>query len=106
MRRSKSEKSIEKECKRLVEAKEGEFIKLLPFTISGLPDRLVILPNRPIFFVELKKAGEEPSPLQRVVHRFLLKLGQAVYVCDNVDGFKVILLKHLKLPTYDFGVTD
>lgn len=96
------EKDIEKRCRKLTELQKGLLIKILPFTMAGLPDRLCILPHRPMFFIEFKAPGKKPSKLQLAVHKILLKLGQAVYVCDNYEAFKVILLNHLNMPMYDF----
>lgn len=45
----------------------GFCIKLTPMGDNGWPDRLVILPGNVIGFLELKRPGEEPTPLQ--LHR-------------------------------------
>lgn len=56
----------------------------------GVPDRIVICPERQLEFVETKKPGETPEPLQRIVHKILGLLGFTVWVIDSyeeVDGF-------------------
>lgn len=55
------------------------------------PDRLVLFPGNVHEFVEFKKPGEEPTPLQRKLHRMLRRLGHTVHVCDNFEDFTGIL---------------
>jgi hypothetical protein len=50
-----------------------------------MPDRLALLPNGKIAFVEVKTTGEKPRPLQLARHRLLRQLGFKVYVLDNVS---------------------
>lgn len=54
---------------------------------NGVPDRIVFLPGmeRPVY-VELKKPGEKPSPVQSAVHDTLRRLGQDVFVIDSKKG--------------------
>lgn len=100
------EKSLEARCRLLVIKNGGLLIKILPSAMAGLPDRLCILPNRPMFFIELKKpGGKEPSELQKAVHRMLKKLGQITYVVYDFETMQQILQHHLNLPTYDFRTT-
>lgn len=42
---------------------------------DGMPDRMVLLPNGKIGFVEVKAPGEKPRALQLARHRMLRKLG-------------------------------
>jgi hypothetical protein len=57
-------------------------IKLAP-SKSGLPDRLVVFPDR-IEFVELKKDDGETSPIQKHMHRKLRSLGATVFVLTGI----------------------
>lgn len=54
---------------------------------NGVPDRIVFFPGaeRPVF-VELKKPGEKPSPIQAATHNTLRRLGQDVFVIDSKAG--------------------
>ncbi|WFQ80478.1 VRR-NUC domain-containing protein [Xenorhabdus sp. SF857] len=54
----------------------------------GVPDRIVILPNGRVVFVECKAPGEKPRPDQLREHERLRALGQTVVVLDskNVEG--------------------
>lgn len=56
---------------------------------AGVPDRLLIYKGRTLF-VELKRPGEEPRALQRVVAKKLREAGAYVYCIsskDQVDDF-------------------
>jgi len=51
---------------------------------SGVPDRLVIRSDGSVEFVELKKKGEKPRPLQLQVFRILeVFYGQTVTIIDS-----------------------
>lgn len=53
---------------------------------NGVPDRIVIFPDRAPVFVELKTESGDLSPLQRVQIGRLRKLGQRVEVVRGIDG--------------------
>lgn len=75
--------------KRLVDGAKkhgGKAYKWVSPGNSGVPDRIVLLPEGRLFFVELKRPGEKPRPLQVSVHKFMEKLGFKVYVIDTVEG--------------------
>jgi len=72
-----------------------EVIKLNLIGNSGWPDRLVIMDKGLVAFVELKKSGEEPRPLQNQRISLLKKLGHHVEWFDDAkDAFNYI--KNLK----------
>ncbi|MBD2797204.1 VRR-NUC domain-containing protein [Xenorhabdus sp. 18] len=54
----------------------------------GVPDRIVVLPDGRVVFVECKAPGEKPRPDQLREHERLRALGQTVVVLDskNVGG--------------------
>jgi hypothetical protein len=98
MRRLKeSEKVIEKLLVDTVEEHKGWAIKMICTFISGLPDRLILLPGGIIFFAELKSTGKKPSPRQLIVHEALRRLGFKVYVIDSTEQVKTVLEKYLIL---------
>ena len=78
------ETRVERALTPVVTARSGWAIKLLP-SVSGLPDRLVLLPGGRIIFVELKAPGNRPSAHQIVVHDRLRKLGFEVVVLSSVS---------------------
>lgn len=74
-------------------------LKLNPLGRVGLPDRLCVGPHKFILFVELKRLGKEPSPIQDWLHRGLRKFGFEVMVPDNitdaVKNFNERLYEHM-----------
>jgi|GraSoiStandDraft_46_1057282.scaffolds.fasta_scaffold01825_14 hypothetical protein len=93
---AKSETTIEQSMVRECRKHGGRAFKFIPIGFSGIPDRIVILPFVPIFFVEVKRVGGEASPLQRVMHAWLRSLGQEVYVLDSLDDFRLVIQSKLK----------
>ncbi len=86
-----SEKKIEARLRVWCKMNSGWCIKLLSNHITGLPDRLCLLPGGKIFFAELKSTGEKPSKIQLLVHRKLSNLGFNVFVIDNIENLKKVL---------------
>lgn len=79
------EKQIE--SKLVIEVKKigGIAPKLVSPGFDGMPDRLVLLPDGHIAFVELKAPGKKPRLLQLARHRLLRSLGFRVYVIDDAE---------------------
>lgn len=77
------EKAIEQELVKHVKARGGLCLKMNSLNMSGIPDRLVLLPNGKMGFVELKQKGKKPRPLQIRRMNQLTALG---YTCSLMDG--------------------
>ena len=77
------EKDIESYLVRQVEKLGGIALKYANGVQAGYPDRFCLLPEGKTFWVELKRKGESPRPLQLVRIRKLRKLGATVYVADS-----------------------
>jgi len=90
-----SEKLIEKTLAAEVKSLGGWSLKLLCQFVSGLPDRLVLLPGGIIFFVEVKSTGKKPTAVQRLVHEKLRRLGFRVEVIDSLKQLNEILNSYL-----------
>ena len=59
---------------------------------SGWPDRIVLLPDGKVGFVEVKAPGEHLRPMQEKWRDKCLRLG-IDYVCaDSIDAFKYFML--------------
>lgn len=58
---------------------------------DGWPDRIVLLPEGRIGFVEVKAQGKKPRPLQLHRHEQLRKIGYRVFVLDSEDQIGEIL---------------
>ena len=88
------ESVIENYLKNKVKSMKGIAIKLNSMSMSGLPDRMVLLPKGIILFVELKRLGGKARPLQLVTHRLLKNLGFEVYVIDSKKQVEEALNKY------------
>jgi hypothetical protein len=77
------EKSIEQKLVAKVKKLGGICPKFISPGYDGMPDRLVLLPKGKIGFVEVKKKGMKPRPLQLARHKLLKGLGFKVFVFDD-----------------------
>ena len=77
------EKAIEQKFVAAVKAAGGLAVKFTSPGFDGVPDRLALLPDGKMAFVEVKAPGEKPRPLQLARHRLLRRLGFRVYVLDG-----------------------
>lgn len=77
------EKTIEQKFRVAVKAAGGLAVKFASPGFDGVPDRLALLPDGKMAFVEVKAPGEKPRPLQLSRHRLLRRLGFKVYVLDD-----------------------
>jgi hypothetical protein len=79
---SERESQIEQRFTELCRLRGWQCLKLNLIGRRGWPDRMVLVPEQParyglpaqratIVFVELKRIGERPRPLQRAVHQWL-----------------------------------
>lgn len=85
------EKYIEQKLVKEVKNHGGIALKFTSPGFDGMPDRLVLLPNGKLAFVEVKAQGEKPRPLQLARHRFLMRLGFNVYVLDDVKQIEKMI---------------
>lgn len=85
------EKLIEKKLVTAVKRVGGLCPKFTSPGFDGVPDRIVILPNGHIGFVEIKTTGEKMRPLQVMRKRQLERLGFLVYCLDHPDQIGEIL---------------
>ena len=82
--------AVEKHLISATRACGGMCIKFTSPGMSGVPDRIVILPGGKIGFAELKAPGKKPRLVQRAVLRVLYRLGCRVAAIDNkksAEGF-------------------
>ena len=90
-----SEKEIESYLVRKIKNKKGIAYKFTSPGNSGVPDRICMLPNGKIFFVELKSPGKKPRALQVNQIRKITNLGQRVYVVDSKEMVDRVLENEL-----------
>lgn len=79
-----TEKQVEDKLVKSVKRKKGIAVKFSSPWMTGMPDRIVLLPGGRIFFVELKNENGKLSPRQKVVHGILASLGFKVEVISSL----------------------
>lgn len=88
-----SEKVIERKLVQAIKEKNGMCIKLLCDQLIGLPDRLCLLPNGRLIFVEVKTTGQKPRKIQLTMHNRLRTLGFEVEVIDTINALNNFIEK-------------
>ncbi len=86
-----NEKYIEQTLVKAVKEVGGIAPKMVSPGLSGMPDRLVLLPRGNLAFVELKAPGKKMRPLQVYRKSQLERLGFSVYCIDQVEQIESIL---------------
>lgn len=85
------EKAIESKLVKAVKSMGGLAPKFVSPGLDGVPDRLVLLPEGKIAFIEVKAVGETLRPLQVRRKRQLESLGFSVYCIDSPEQIGGIL---------------
>lgn len=85
------EKEVEKKLVKAVKPEGGVCWKFTSPETAGVPDRIVLMPEGRIAFVEVKAPGEKPRKLQLSRHRLLRRLGFKVYVLDALEDIEKII---------------
>lgn len=85
------ENVIEKQLAMAVKKMGGMAVKFVSPGLDGVPDRIVLLPNKKMAFVELKAPGKKPRPLQEKRRSQLEALGFPVYVIDGAEQIGGVL---------------
>lgn len=85
------EQKIESYLKKQVELLGGKAYKFVSPGVTGVPDRIVVLPGGKIFFVELKAPGKKLRKIQEVRKAELEALGQRVEVIDSKEKVDELL---------------
>ena len=80
-----NEKILERKLREKVQSLGGLALKFSSSFYTGIPDRIVLMENGKLYFVEVKSTGETPTPRQRVVHTMLQKMGFTVCVIDTPE---------------------
>lgn len=82
------EKDIEKFLVREVKKLGGLCYKWVSPGNAGAPDRIVLIPNRPVMFVELKTDKGKLSRLQEIQIKKLKAITEHVYVLKGLEEVK------------------
>lgn len=79
------EKTVEQKLVQAVRAAGGICPKFTSPGFDGMPDRIMLMKNRRMAFVEVKAPGKKPRPLQISRHELLRSLGFMVFVLDKPE---------------------
>lgn len=85
------EKKIKQQLVKEVKDIGGIALKIASPGFDGMPDRLILLPNRKLAFVEVKAPGKTLRPLQEKRKRQLEALGFLVFCLDHIEQIGGIL---------------
>ena len=85
------EKTVEHTLVEAVRSAGGLCPKFVSPGLSGVPDRIILLPHGRIAFAEVKAPGKKLRPLQIRRKRQLESLGFPVYCIDDPDRIPEII---------------
>lgn len=86
-----SEKRVEQILTKRVKDRGGMALKFVSPNLSGVPDRIILLPQGKIAFAELKATGRKMRSLQIKRKRQLEALGFLVYCIDGIEQIGGVL---------------
>ena len=86
-----NERTIERKLVEAVRSMGGLCPKFVSPGWDGVPDRIVLLPDGKVSFVETKAPGKRMRPLQKRRKEQLEGLGFKVFCLDSVEGIKEVL---------------
>jgi len=85
------EKTVEAKLAKKVKSTGGIALKISSANYDGLPDRLVLLTNGKLAFIELKAPGKKLRPLQEKRKKQLEALGFSVFCIDSIEQIGGVL---------------
>ena len=85
------ERLIEQKLRNGVRIKGGLALKFISPGTAGVPDRIVLLPDGKVFFVELKAPGKYMSPKQIKMAGVFARLGHQVRVINSMEDVQEFL---------------
>lgn len=85
------EKQVEQALVKAVKANGGICPKFTSPGLAGVPDRLVLMPNGKLGFVEVKAPGKNPRALQLYRMKQLTDLGFQCFVLDEIEQIPELL---------------
>lgn len=85
------ESELERRFCRLVAQAGGKAYKFVSPGNSGVPDRIVVLPEGRVGFIELKCTGGQPRKQQRFQQAELERLGCYTAVVDSIECAEAVI---------------
>lgn len=82
-----TEAALKSAGKKLLEKWGWQVIHLIQTNVNGIPDTL-ILRNKRALFIEWKRPGQEPRPLQSYRHRKLREQGFETLIVHYIEDLK------------------
>ena len=79
------ERDIERKLVAAVKKEGGLALKFVSPGLSGVPDRIILMPGGMVCFAELKAPGQKMRPLQVKRKEMLEGLGFQVYCIDSME---------------------
>ena len=86
-----NETKIEQKLRDEVKRRGGLALKFVSPGFVGVPDRIVLMPDGNVGFVEVKAPGEVPRAIQVSVHKRFRRLGFKVFVLDNIESITHVI---------------
>ena len=86
-----NEKRLEQKLREAVKRAGGLALKWVSPGVTGVPDRIIILPGGKVKLVEVKSTGKKQSARQAVMSGMLEKLGLPVAVIDSQESLTEFL---------------
>lgn len=83
-----SEKYLEKKLREEVKKLGGLALKFQSQSYTGMPDRLILMPDGKAYWAEIKTTGEELEPEQKTRKKMLEKMGFKVFVIDDRESLE------------------
>lgn len=91
LQHSPLESTVERYLIRRVKELGGKALKFVSPGTAGVADRLVLLPHGVAFFVEVKRLGEFPAPLQTKFAKDCTEMGHYAFWVDTQEGVDKLL---------------
>lgn len=93
------EKDIEKAVCEYAKSRKIEAYKFSSPNRAGVPDRMFLAPFQHAFWIEFKKPGGKPTPLQVRECERIRYMGFDVYLVDSVEEGKAVIDGELEVAT-------
>jgi len=91
------EAEVEAYLQKKIKSAGGRAYKFVSPGNRGVTDRLVLMPGRRIYFVELKKTKETPTGQQNQQHKIMVGFGFPVFVIDYKAGVDEFIETYLEV---------
>ena len=80
------ESTVERHLREEAKKRKGMALKFVSPGMNGVPDRIVLMPDGKMAFVELKAPGKTPRPLQLKRKRIVDNIEQIGGILDEIQS--------------------